>query len=102
MLRETLSTLRETFHETRREASVATMTNWAYKKQLRISRERFASTVKRDKLKNASQDDLDLIQEGNDYFHGGNCVLDIDIWEPKGYRKDLDTFQYLYGLNPHR
>lgn len=100
MLRETLSTLRQTFHETRREASVATMTNWAYKKQLRISRECFASTVKRDKLKNASQDDLELIQEGNDYFHGGNCVLDISIWELKGYRKDLDTFQYLYGLNP--
>lgn len=84
----------------RREASVVAMKR-AYSKQLRISRERFASTVKRDKLKNASQADLDLIQDGNDdYFHGGNCVLDMDIWEPTGNRKDLDTFQYLYGLNP--
>ena len=101
MLHETLSTLRETCNESRREASVVAMKNRAYSKQLRISRERFASTVKRDKLKNASQADLDLIQDGNDdYFHGGNCVLDMDIWEPTGNRKDLDTFQYLYGLSP--
>lgn len=101
MLRETLSTLREACNESQREASVVAMKNRAYSKQLRISRERFASTVKRDKLKNASQADLDLIQDGNDdYFHGGNCVLDMDIWEPTGNRKDLDTFQYLYGLNP--
>lgn len=76
------------------------MKNRAYNKQLRISRERFASTVKRDKLNNASQADLDLIQDGDGYFHGGNCVLDMDIWEPTGNRKDLDTFQYLYELTP--
>ena len=101
MLHETLSTSRETCNESRREASVVAMKNRAYSKQLRISRERFASTAKRDKLRNASQADLDLIQDGNDdYLHGGNCVLDMDIWEPTGNRKDLDTFQYLYGLNP--
>lgn len=68
---------------------------------VRISRERFASTVKRDKVHNATEADLDLIRDGNDYFHGGNCVLDVEIWQAKGDRRDIETFQYLYGMSPN-
>ena len=101
-LRDILSSLKETCDQTRRDAYIATIKNRAYNKQLRISRERFASTVKRDKLHNATEADLDLIRDGNDYFHGGNCVLDVEIWQPKGDRRDIETFQYLYGMSPNQ
>lgn len=99
-LREILSSLKETCDRTRHEAYITTRKNRAYNKQVRVSRERFACTVKRDKLHNASEADLELIQDGNEYFHVGNCVLDIDIREPRGHRKDVDTLKFLYGLTP--
>lgn len=47
-------------------------------------------------LTNADRRDSDMIRDGNEYFHGGNCIL--DIWALIGEQKDYDTSRYLNGL----
>ena len=66
----------------------------------RRTRERFACVFKRDKLRTANDADLQVIREGNNSVHGGNCVLDGDLWIPNGQRRDIETFQALYGILP--
>ena len=28
-------------------------------------------------------------------------MLDVEIWQAKGDRRDIETFQYLYGMSPN-
>lgn len=68
--------------------------------ETRRSRECFASVYKRDKLNTADFEDLMIIREGTENVRGGNCIIDADIWVPKGKRKDVETFESLYGVLP--
>lgn len=29
-------------------------------------------------------------------------MLDVEIWQPKGDRRDIETFQYLYSMSPNQ
>lgn len=41
-----------------------------------------------------------IIREGTENVRGGNCIIDADVWVPKGKRKDIETFESLYGVLP--
>lgn len=114
--REELTALRsrvETLEQDRQEAQAFAkeMRDFASKMQIlsnaqvtesRKTRESFISTFRRDKLLNANEADYNIIREGNTTtsVHGGNALMDMYLFTPKGRRTDHATFTALYGLNP--
>lgn len=62
-------------------------------------RNRFLSTVKRDKFGTASQSDYSNIATGNSVVHGGNCAFDASLYQTRS-RQDFATYERLYGLHP--
>jgi hypothetical protein len=65
-----------------------------------ILRNRFLSTFKRDKLKNATPADIRLIADGKVWAHKGNASRDADLYQSVGGRTDFSTYKALYGLHP--
>jgi len=73
-----------------------TMPREAYK----LLRNRFISTFKRDKLHNATREDYKMIAEGNRWAHGGDAVVDAQLYKGTIRRGDECDFERLYGLPP--
>jgi len=68
-----------------------------------ILRNRFLSTFKRDKLGNATEADFRLISEGNRRAHGGDATADALLYAGRQpHRRDVPTYEKLYGLDPVR
>jgi hypothetical protein len=65
-----------------------------------VLRNRFLSTFKRDKPKNATPADMGLIASGNLWAHEGNASRDADLYQSVGGRTDFATYKELYGLHP--
>ncbi|RPA91752.1 hypothetical protein L873DRAFT_1867002 [Choiromyces venosus 120613-1] len=63
-------------------------------------RNRFISTFKRDKLNNATESDIDSIQEGNIMAHEGDAAVDALLYEGLNGRRDPSAFKELYGMHP--
>jgi hypothetical protein len=63
-------------------------------------RNRFMSTFKRDKLNIRTTIDKAIIDEGNNWAHGGDAVVDAQLYEGPSGRKDYTTYEKLYGLPP--
>ncbi|PUU79212.1 hypothetical protein B9Z19DRAFT_911862, partial [Tuber borchii] len=63
-------------------------------------RHRFLSTFKRDKLGIITDRDQDYIGGGNVSAHGGDAVVDSQLYKGIGSRDDFATFKRLYGFPP--
>ncbi|RPA91453.1 hypothetical protein L873DRAFT_1714083, partial [Choiromyces venosus 120613-1] len=63
-------------------------------------RNRLISTFKRDKLNNAMESDIDIIQEGNIMAHEGDAAVDALLYEGLNGRHDPSAFEELYGIHP--
>ncbi|RPA92402.1 hypothetical protein L873DRAFT_1642335, partial [Choiromyces venosus 120613-1] len=63
-------------------------------------RNRFISTFKRDKLNNATELDIDIIQKGNTIAYEGDAAVDALLYEGLNRRRDTFAFKELYGLHP--
>jgi len=88
-----------------REEKIASLENHASDLALslesyKLLRNRFISTFKRDKLGNATWDDLKIIAEGNGWAHGGDAVADAQLYKGATRRSDICDFELLYGLPP--
>ena len=66
----------------------------------KLLRARFISTYKRDKLKIESPEDKGVITDGNNWAHGGDIVVDAQLYEGIRGRRDVMVFEKLYGLHP--
>lgn len=76
--------------------SSLTSTLDAYK----LVRNRFISTFRRDKLANTTEADRKIIAEGHGWAHGGDAVVDAQLYQGTGGRRDTITFKTLYGMSP--
>jgi hypothetical protein len=78
--------------------SSLTMSLAAYK----ILRNRFISTFKRDKLANATEVDRKIIAAGNGWAHGGDAVVDAQLYisATRESRRDFSAYKKLYGISP--
>jgi hypothetical protein len=56
-------------------------------------RNRFLSTFKRDKLNIRTIIDKAIIEEGNNWAHGGDAVIDAQLYEGPSGRKDFATYE---------
>ena len=68
----------------------------------RHARQRFVSTFKRDKLKDANPADHDIIHFGSEIVHGGDAHTDAGLYSGLGRRADVAVYQTLYGFLPER
>jgi hypothetical protein len=66
----------------------------------KLLRNRFISTFKRDKLGNATDRDRKIIEVGNSWAHGGDAVVDAQLYQDGNGRRDFLDFKKLYGLLP--
>jgi len=68
----------------------------------KLLRNRFISTFKRDKLGNATEADKKIIAEGNGWAHGGDAVVDAQLYksETREGRRDFYAYNKLYGIHP--
>lgn len=66
----------------------------------KLLRNRFISTFKRDKLANATEVDRRIIAEGNGWAHGGDAIVDAELYQGMGGRRDPIAFKKLYGMSP--
>ena len=66
----------------------------------RALRNRFLSTLKRDKLGTATKFDLSIIAGGKPIRGGGDAATDVMLYEGTRGRRDFITFRKLYGLLP--
>ncbi|KAF8249396.1 hypothetical protein K440DRAFT_622050 [Wilcoxina mikolae CBS 423.85] len=66
----------------------------------KLLRNQFISTFKRDKLRNATEADRKIIAEGNGWAHGGDAVVDAQLYQGMGGRRDTKAFEELYGMSP--
>jgi hypothetical protein len=64
----------------------------------RSVRERFLENYRRDKMKSTVADNR-KVKEGNEVAHGGNVLSDAKIFLDTN-RRDMSTFESLYGLTP--
>ncbi|KAF8466208.1 hypothetical protein BDZ91DRAFT_816757, partial [Kalaharituber pfeilii] len=60
----------------------------------------FISTFKRDILENATDSDRRIIGAGNAWAHGGDAVVDAQLYRGAGGRRDFGAFKKLYGFPP--
>ena len=67
--------------------------------EYKLLRNRFISTFKRDKLRNATDADIRLIAEGNASAHGGDAVADAMLYQTHR-RRDRSAYEQLYGMDP--
>lgn len=65
----------------------------------KLLRNRFISTFKRDKLGNMNDADKRIIGVGNAWAHGGDVVVDAQLYEGTGGRRDFTAFEKLYGMS---
>jgi len=64
-------------------------------------RNRFISTFKRDRPITTDDRDQSIIKEGNSVAHGGDIVVDAQLYEGKyKTRTDCEVFEVLYGVPP--
>jgi hypothetical protein len=63
----------------------------------RSIRERFLENYRRDKIKSTVANSK--VKEGNEVAHGGNILCDAKIFLDTS-RRDMSTFESLYGLTP--
>jgi len=63
-------------------------------------RDRFISTFKKDKLGTATRMDLAIIGKGNFIPEAGDAATDALLYSQPTGRRDIKTFQKLYGLHP--
>lgn len=68
--------------------------------QYKLVRGRFLSTFKRDILGTADDADRAIIHGGNMSAHGGDAVMDAQLYQGSSGRRDVDAYKRLYGLNP--
>lgn len=68
--------------------------------QYKRVRSRFISTYERDVLKNADDADRDIIRDGNMWAHGGDAIMDAQLYDGLGGRRDSAVYKKLYGLDP--
>jgi hypothetical protein len=66
----------------------------------KLLRKRFISTYKRDKFENATDSDRKIIGVGNLWAHGGDAVVDAQLYQDLSGRRDFSVFTKLYGLLP--
>lgn len=66
----------------------------------KILRTGFISSFKRDKLGNATDADRRIIKAGNSWAHGGDAVVDAQLYQSMEGRRDFSTFEKLYGMDP--
>lgn len=66
----------------------------------KLLRNRFTSTFKRDKLGNTTEADRRIIAEGNGWAHGGDAVVDAQLYQGMDGRRDTKAFKKLYGMSP--
>jgi len=66
----------------------------------KLLRNRFISTYKRDKLATDTAADRKIIASGNGWAHGGDAVVDAQLYEGVGGRQDFVSFRKLYGFPP--
>ena len=62
-------------------------------------RQRFLSCVKRDILREPTEQYYRHIRQGNLIAHHGNCLRDCHLYEAGG-RTDFSAFEKIYGLPP--
>lgn len=66
-----------------------------------LLRNRFISSFKRDKEKNATPSDISIIKAGNSWAHGGDVVADAKLYTTATKRRtDPEMFKKLYGFLP--
>jgi hypothetical protein len=65
-------------------------------------RNRFMSMFKRDKLGTATRADLEIIGPGRraEQVHGGDAIADAGLFIGNGSRRDVSTYEHLYGMSP--
>ena len=68
--------------------------------QYKRVRSRFIATYKRDVLKDADDADRDIIRNGNMWAHGGDAIMDAQLYDGLGGRRDSSVYKKLYGLDP--
>ncbi|KAG0129176.1 hypothetical protein HOY82DRAFT_465121, partial [Tuber indicum] len=61
---------------------------------------RFMSSFKHNKLHSAVDCDHKIIRDGNATAHGGNTEADAMLYCGPAGRRDVKTFEHLYGLLP--
>ena len=66
----------------------------------KLVRGRFVSTFKRDVLGTATDADRHIIRGGKMWAHGGDAIVDAQLYEGPGGRRDLAAYIKLYGVNP--
>ncbi|KAF8246111.1 hypothetical protein K440DRAFT_500655, partial [Wilcoxina mikolae CBS 423.85] len=66
----------------------------------KLLRNRFISTFKRDKLGKATDGDRKIIGVGNSWAHGGDAVVDAQLYQDLDGRRDYSAFKKLYGFLP--
>lgn len=66
----------------------------------KILRTGFISSFKRDKLGNATDADRRIIEAGDSWAHGGDAVVDAQLYQSMEGRRDFSTFEKLYGMDP--
>ena len=66
----------------------------------KLLRNRFISTFKRDKLGDETEVDRGTIAKGNGWAHGGDAVVDAQLYQGTSGRKDFNAFKGLYGMSP--
>ncbi|RPB02828.1 hypothetical protein L873DRAFT_369145 [Choiromyces venosus 120613-1] len=67
----------------------------------KLLRNRFISAFKIDKgLVNATEEDRKIITEGNGWAQGGDVVVDAQLYQDIGGRRDILAFGKLYGMSP--
>ena len=66
----------------------------------KLLRNRFISTFKRDKLANATEADRRIIAEGSGWVHGGDAIVDAELYQGMAGRRDFQVFKKLYGMDP--
>ena len=67
----------------------------------KLVRGRFISTFKRDVLGTANDADRDLIRDGNMFAHHGDAIVDGELYDGPGARRDTGAYIKLYGVHPN-
>ena len=68
--------------------------------QYKLARARFRSTYERDVLKYATDAGRDIIRSANTWAHGGEAIIDAQLYDGLGGRRDSSVYKKLYGLDP--
>ena len=66
----------------------------------KLLRNRFISTFKRDKWENATDRDRKIIGVENSWAHGGDAVVDAQLYQDLNGRREFSAFKKLHRFVP--